>query len=166
SGTGETPAASDEPMSDEAIIEAISVSRLAYVETGDAEADRITHDGLQGLTLILHQRTAAELGTPVAIDPSVDELAFYPILYWPVTNTQGPLDEAARKRLNDYMRNGGMILFDLRDPGVSGIGAGALQAMTQGLDIPPLVPMPAEHVLARTFYLLREFPGRWAGGAV
>ena len=24
--------------------------------------------------------------------------------------------------------------------------------------------MPSDHVLTRTYYLLREFPGRWAGG--
>ncbi len=153
-------------MSDEAIIAVVNVPRLAFIETGDREVDATTHAGLQGLTLILHQRTAAELGTPVAVNPSTDELAFYPVLYWPVTQNQAPLDEAGRKRVNEYMRNGGLIVFDMRDPGVSGIGASALQQMTAGLDIPPLIPVPPEHVLTRTFYLLRDFPGRWAGGAV
>ncbi len=166
SATAQDEAAAASAMSDEAIIAAIEVPRLAYVETGDREVDETTHAGLQGLTLILHQRTAAELGTPVAVDLSTDELAFYPILYWPVTQNQAPLDETGRKRVNEYMRNGGLIVFDMRDPGVSGIGAGALQQMTAGLDIPPLIPVPPEHVLSRTFYLLRDFPGRWAGGAV
>jgi hypothetical protein len=153
-------------MSDEAIIEAVSVTRLATIATGDNEVDAAAMAGLQGLTLILHQRTAAELGTPVAVHPDRDELAFYPILYWPVTDGQPPLDETGRNRVNEFLRNGGMLVFDLRDPGVSGLGIGALQAMTAGLDIPPLTPLPAEHVLARTFYLLREFPGRWSGGTV
>jgi len=153
-------------MSDEAIIANIDVPRLAYIETGDRDVDKTTHAGLQGLTLILHQRTAAELGTPIAVNPSTDELAFYPIIYWPVTEGQPPLDEAGRQRINEYMRNGGLIVFDMRDPGVSGVGANALQQMTAGLDIPPLIPVPPEHVLSRTFYLLRDFPGRWSGGAV
>jgi hypothetical protein len=102
-------------MSDEAIIEAIAVPRLAYVATGDSEVDATSHAGLQGLTLILHQRTAAEMGTPLAIDLVTDELAFYPILFWPVTEGQPPLDEAARQRVNEYMRNGGLIVFDMRD---------------------------------------------------
>jgi hypothetical protein len=153
-------------MSDEAIIEAVGVTRLAAIATGDDEVDAAAMAGLQGLTLILHQRTAAELGTPVAVHPDRDELAFYPILYWPVTDGQPPLDEAGRNRVNEFLRNGGMLVFDLRDPGVSGLGVGALQAMTAGLDIPPLTPLPAEHVLARTFYLLREYPGRWTGGTV
>jgi hypothetical protein len=83
-----------------------------------------------------------------------------------VTENQAPLDEPGRQRINEYMRNGGLIVFDMRDPGVSGVGASALQQMTAGLDIPPLVPVPTEHVLTRTFYLLRDFPGRWTGGAV
>ena len=35
-----------------------------------------------------------------------------------------------------------------------------------GLDIPALEPMPADHVLTRSFYLLQDFPGRHAGGGV
>ncbi len=32
------------------------------------------------------------------------------------------------------------------------------------LDIPPLEPVPAEHVLTKAFYLLQSFPGRYDGG--
>ena len=53
-------------------------TRLAYVITGDAEVDRISKAGLQGLTLFLAQRTALEAGEPIGIDPARDELAFYP----------------------------------------------------------------------------------------
>jgi len=35
-----------------------------------------------------------------------------------------------------------------------------------GLDLPPLQQLTPEHVLTKSFYLLREFPGRWAGGKV
>ena len=34
------------------------------------------------------------------------------------------------------------------------------------LDIPPLEPVPPDHVLTRTFYLLQDFPGRWSGAPV
>ena len=44
-------------------------TRLAYVITGDAEVDRISKAGLQGLTLFLAQRTALEAGDPVGVDP-------------------------------------------------------------------------------------------------
>ena len=32
------------------------------------------------------------------------------------------------------------------------------------LDIPELEPVPREHVLTKTFYLLRDFPGRFNSG--
>jgi hypothetical protein len=34
------------------------------------------------------------------------------------------------------------------------------------LDVPPLEPIPADHVLTRTFYLLQDFPGRYAGRSI
>jgi hypothetical protein len=37
-----------------------------------------------------------------------------------------------------------------------------LQAIARSLDIPPLEPIPDDHVLTRTFYLLQDFPGRYA----
>ena len=36
--------------------------------------------------------------------------------------------------------------------------------MLSSLDIPPLEPVPADHVLTKAFYLLNDFPGRYAGG--
>jgi hypothetical protein len=36
----------------------------------------------------------------------------------------------------------------------------ALRALAAPLDVPPLEPLPADHVLTRTFYLLQDFPGR------
>jgi hypothetical protein len=36
--------------------------------------------------------------------------------------------------------------------------------MLSSLDIPPLEPVPADHVLTKAFYLLSDFPGRYAGG--
>ena len=69
------------------------------------------------------------------------------------------------------MRNGGIILFDTRDRyevgGVnSGTGSGLqrLIEISKGLEIPPLAPVQADHVLTRTFYLLDTFPGRYSGG--
>src|SRR6266852_6012201 len=59
-------------------------TRLAYVMTGNDEVDRISKAGLQGLTLFLAQRTALEAAEPAGLDPARDELAFYPLIYWPI----------------------------------------------------------------------------------
>jgi hypothetical protein len=65
-----------------------------------------------------------------------------------------------------------MIVFDTLDAdlGASFTGttpnARALQRIALKLDIPPLEPVPPDHVLTRTFYLLQDFPGRWADAPV
>ena len=73
----------------------------------------------------------------------------------------------ALERISTYMKNGGTIFFDLRDP-TSTIGSGAtgeaLRRITQHLDVPPLEPVPTDHALTKSFYLLKDFPGRYEGG--
>jgi len=107
---------------------------------------------------------------PMGVDIETDELAFFPFLYWPVVAGAAEPSDAAYARLNQYLRTGGMILFDTRDADLAGFGGGttpegqALQLIASGLDIPPLEPIPLDHVLTRTFYLLQDFPGRHQGG--
>lgn len=142
-------------------------TRLAFVETGDATVDEISRAGLAGLSRILNRRTSVEPAEPLGVDLERDEVVFFPLLYWPVTEGQPALSEAARRKVNAFLATGGTILFDLRDPtGGSGISSAteSLQRLAEGLDIPPLAPLPAEHVLTKAFYLMQEFPGRYAGG--
>jgi len=141
---------------------------LAHVLTGDAWVDQTAEAGLRGLGDQLWLRTSVEPDLPIGVDIETDELAFFPFLYWPVTTAQALPSPEAYSRLNKYLRTGGMILFDTRDGDIAGAGAGgatpeaqALQRLAAGLDIPPLEPMPADHVLSRTFYLLQDFPGRF-----
>jgi len=138
-------------------------TRMAYVLTGSRHIDEISYAGLVGLNQILWRRTAAELGTPQGVDPTVDELAFFPLLYWPVIAGARIKDEAAR-HVRAYLRNGGTILFDTR--GASGNRRGDFRALARQLALPPLLPIDTNHVLGRSFYLLREFPGRWTGDIV
>jgi hypothetical protein len=143
-------------------------AHLAYVLTGDAEADRTSEQGLNGLARLLSERTALdELGV-IGIDVEQDELAFYPLLYWPVTDSSAALGDFARQRVNNYLRFGGTILFDTRDADASfsGTRARALRRLVDGLPVQPLVTVPPDHVLGRAFYLLTEFPGRNAEGAL
>jgi hypothetical protein len=39
-----------------------------------------------------------------------------------------------------------------------------LRKILAGLDIPPLAPPGEDHVLTKSFYLMRDFPGRYYGG--
>lgn len=146
-------------------------TKLAYVVTGDAQVDSISKSGLAGLTLFLAQRTALEAGEPIGIDPAKDELAFYPLIYWPVLpNAEKPSADALA-RIDTYMKQGGTVLFDTRDaldarPGdeMRSPAMLALRNILSGLDIPALEPIPREHVLTKTFFLLHDFPGRYVNG--
>jgi len=148
-------------------------THLAYVVTGDAEVDAISKSGLQGLTLFLAQRTALEAGEPVGVDIGRDELAFFPLIYWPIAPNAPKPSAEALARADAYMKQGGTILFDTRDaveapPGPGGenhsAGMRALRSILSGLDIPELEPVPRDHVLTKTFFLLRDFPGRFNNG--
>lgn len=148
-----------------------SQMRLAHVVTGDADVDRIAYSGLVGLSDVLRLRTSIEAGPPYGVDLERDELAFFPVLYWPVTTTQAIPSPAAYERLNAYLRNGGMIVFDTRDADLANAGqnsstARRLQQLALPLNIPPLQQLPADHVLTRAFYLLQDFPGRYLRGPV
>jgi hypothetical protein len=138
---------------------------LAYVVTGDTRVDEMSDAGLYGLSNTLFQRTSIEPSFPVGIDLETDELAFFPFIYWPITADQQLPTREAYAKLNRYLRSGGMILFDTRDADLARFGSSSpqgrkLQAIARALDIPALEPIPQDHVLTRTFYLLQDFPGR------
>lgn len=152
-------------------LEATLETRLAYVRTGNGQLDEVSRAGLSGLTKILNRRTAVEAAEPIGVSLEEDELAFFFLLYWPIDPAQRPLTPAAARKVNDYLRNGGSILIDTRDQGdapasLDGMTANAqrLRQIGRGLAIPPLAPVPPDHVLTKAFYLMQEFPGRYAGG--
>ncbi len=163
-------ASDDRPPIPRDLFAAGAVTRLAYVVTGDKAVDDMSKAGLTGLNMILGARTALEPGEAVGIDAARDELAFFPILYWPVVAGRPiPAAETLRK-LEAYMKGGGLVIFDTRDAMSARPGGGAtpegdqLRRMLQTLDIPELEPIPRDHVLTKTFYILDGFVGRYDSG--
>jgi hypothetical protein len=148
---------------------------LAYVLTGDSGVDRLSHDGLASLSDFVTSRSAAILAPPVGVSPGHDDLSLYPLLYWPIIPGDVPPSPTAIAALNRFMENGGIILIDTEggDSGGQGSGAGmqpgagqALRQAVASLDVPALTPLTEHHVLAHSFYLLRDFPGRFDGAPV
>lgn len=133
--------------------------RLAYLKTDVAPIDRLSQSGLAGLTEILRRRSAADLAPADAIDPEVDDLSFYPLIYWPLVDGQQPFSEFAQTRINRYLDSGGMILIDSRDQEVE---PARLRRLLAGLEIPILDKAPGDHILFRSFYLLDHAYGRFA----
>ena len=137
--------------------------RLAYIETGDERADRATKAGLEGISLVLFRRSSVEPAAPHAIDPEVDALDVYPVLFLSLPENPEPFSDTAVARLNAYMRNGGALFIDTRRGGTVGGGNSFdnLDQVLAGLDTPPLAPVPEDHVLTRSYYLIQSFPGRY-----
>ena len=167
-------AASAARADDAFVVQATSELRLAYVRTGNDQVDTVSRAGLVGLTATLNRRTAVETADPLAVDIERDELIFFPLLYWPVVSDQAPPSSTAVERINRYLGTGGTILFDTRDgddqtPGSFGgaaLSAQRLRRLVGAIKIPTLVPIPPDHVLTKSFYLLHEFPGRWNTGSL
>jgi hypothetical protein len=164
------PAKAQDPA-DDAFLDAALKTRLAYVLTGDDLIDETSRAGLVGLTTYLTERTALEPGEPAAVDLASDELVFYAFLYWPVTADADVPPADVMAKVDTFMKSGGTILFDTRDAGgaiTPGLFATSeetehLREILAFVDVPPLEPVPPDHVLTKAFYLLSEFPGRWRG---
>lgn len=157
------------PVSPKEMDAALS-TRFAYVVTGDAGVDETSRAGLAGLGSFLAARTALDPAEPVAIDPAVDELAVYPIIYWPIVAGRPAPGAAAIRKLDDFMKSGGTVIFDTRDALASRPGSPPtpenriLRQILAGVTAPALEPVPRDHVVTKAFYLIDGFPGRYAEG--
>ncbi|MCI5074382.1 DUF4159 domain-containing protein [Oricola sp.] len=161
---------SDERPGDAEIVELLETTRLAYVKSGNPDTDDVSAAGLWGLTRYLESRTALEPAEPVGLDLETDELTFYPLIYFPIDITAPMPSEAAISRLDAFMQGGGTVLFDTRDQLTASFAGAAsspenerLRDILRGLNIPPLEPVPPDHVLTKAFYILDRFPGRYDG---
>ena len=162
--------AQDAKPGDVEAVEAISVTHLAYVLTGDSSVDSISRAGLAGLTNFLVEKTALEPGEPAGVDIARDELAFYPLIYWPIDANAPMPSDAAIARVDAYMKEGGTVLFDTRDQFATGLDDASaspatlrLREILENLNVPALEPVPQDHVLTKSFFILPEFPGRFNG---
>ena len=158
------------PLGDEQALKGSLDIRLAWILTGDKEVDDLTRQGLEGLSEVLRNRTSVEPADPVGLDLEKDEPRFYSLIYWPITSTQPALSPRAQAALDRYLRTGGILFIDTRDQHLSfdrpAGGNPDLKRLLAGVEIPPLVAMPPDHVLTKSFYLLSDMPGRWTGGKV
>lgn len=168
-GGGKAAAQGDESFALKATLD----TRLAYIETGVAEVDRVTRQGLAGLSDVLARRSAVEPAPPLAVDLLRQEVAFFPLLYWSISPRQDELPPAGVRKLNHFIARGGTLLIDLRTAGAgSSLFDGTspatrtLRRLTRDIEIPPLKPVGPDHVLTKAFYLLQEFPGRYSGGTL
>jgi hypothetical protein len=147
-------------------MESVLTTRLAYVITGDTQTDDTSRAGLVAVSRALGERTSLTPGDPVGVDPARDELAFYPLLYWPIVASRPQPSQDAILKIAAFMKQGGTIIFDTRDALTTRPGGPPspeaiwLRQLLAGVDVPELEPVPRDHVVTKTFYLLDGFVGR------
>ena len=145
-------------------------TRLGYVITGDAAIDAESKAGLTSLSEALAARTSFAPAPPNGVVPGRDELVFYPMLYWPIVADRPQPSAAAIAKIAIFMKEGGTIVFDTRDALETRPGAPPtpetewLRTLLAGVDVPELEPVPRDHVVTKTFYLLDSFVGRTTTG--
>ncbi len=145
---------------------------LAFIETGDTQLDSLTHKGLEAVSQVLSKRTSVEPEGIAQLDPENDVLAFFPIIFWSISAQQKHYSDKAMQNIQFYLDHGGTIIFDTRDQNrstrsmINTENAKTLRQVTSSLDIPPIIPIPEDHVLGRTFFLLKDFPGRYNDGTL
>ncbi len=146
---------------------------LAYIETGNKELDNNTRLALENLSEVLTKRTSVEPAGVVSINPENDEMAFFPLIYWAISENQKTYSSKAMENIQYYLDHGGTILFDTRDKNRSTNNltrntpnTRILRSITASLNIPPIIPIPDDHVLGRSFYLLKEYVGHYSSGTL
>ena len=137
-----------------------SAIHLACVTSSKNE---ICRTGLEKLSFILKERSSAEMGSTVIIDPEKDDLSFYPLLYWPV-EAEKTLSPAAKSNLRNYLSMGGMIVIDTQEGNIEAgslIVSPAMETVREtlrGVNLSSLKPAGPNHVLFKSFYLLNQRP--------
>lgn len=170
-GTATAQAMDLRPDLDPKAEEAALRTRFAYVMTGNPAVDRISDAGLTGLTREAIRRTALEPALPTGVDIERDDLSVYPLIYWPITADSFAPSDSALSRLEAFMAGGGMLIIDTQDgerqtPGGNTPAGQQLKTVLQRMDIPPLEPLSAGHILTKSFFRLEDLHGRNSGGTV
>eukprot|EP01037_Dinobryon_pediforme_P013462 gene13462-13577_t len=147
-------------------IEASLNVHLGYILTGNKAVDDLSRQGLQTVSRQLARRTSVTPGEPIGLDPARDVLDLYPLIYWPVVAEADLPSPQAVQHMATYMSQGGTLLFDTRDAllqrpdGAPTPAQIWLRRALHGLDVPALEPVPHDHVMTKSFYLLDGFVGR------
>ncbi len=86
-----------------------------------------------------------------------------PFVYWRGSEEFPPLSEAAIEGLRKYVHRGGFILIDDATAGADGFDRAVRRALLRAFPALPLKPIPSNHTIYRSFYLLRRPVGRVRG---
>jgi hypothetical protein len=127
---------------------------------GVAEAQTVT----ERLAWEVRKRSSVE---PI-LEPGrarLDKASLYrsPFLYWRGNDEFPPLSQEAVEGLRKYIHRGGFILIDDATAGGEAFDRALRRELLRAFPAQPLKPIPAEHTIYRSFYLLGRPVGRVQG---
>ena len=119
-------------------------------------------NALRRLAWELARRTSIEPASAARVvrlgDPGLHET---PFLYLAGSGGMPPFREAERASLRRFLQYGGFLLVDASDGSDGGgFDASVRRELTSVLPASPLEPVPRDHVLQKSFYLLDRQGGR------
>lgn len=97
------------------------------------------------------------------IEPKSAELLKEPFLLWVGAQDPGALDQRAIRGLREYLRMGGILLIDDRDPKRGAFSLGARREVARILPESTPVRLDRNHVVFKSFYILDRPQGRVNG---
>ncbi|MDH3483581.1 MAG: DUF4159 domain-containing protein [Myxococcales bacterium] len=92
-----------------------------------------------------------------------DSLFRSPFIYWRGTDEIAPFSEESVDALRRYVHRGGFILVDDGSAGSEGFDRAVRRELLRAFPATPLKPIPDDHTIYRSFYLLDRPVGRLAG---
>ncbi|ALE03567.1 DUF4159 domain-containing protein [Bartonella ancashensis] len=154
---------------DTATVQTAGTPHLAYVITNNNEIDATSRSGLKALSQFISEHTMLSPGPVVALDLDKDELAFYPLIYWPIDPDSPLPTQKNLEKINAFMKHGGAVLFDTRDQMNTNLtleetanpATQKLRTILRKLNILAIEPATIDHVVSRSFYIMPDFPGRY-----
>lgn len=127
---------------------------FGHVKSRDPITNLNAGRGMYHLTAEVRDKTAIRPNGYVSIDMERDDISFFPFLYWPVTDREATLTDAAQRKLQEYINKGGMIIFDIQSEAAE--RNGTLKRMLGNVNIGALEKADAKHTLNRSFYLFSK----------
>ncbi len=125
-------------------------------------------DGSQAVT----ERLAWEVRKRSSVEPMLepgraraddDSLFRSPFVYWRGSDEFPPLSEESIDALRRYVHRGGFILIDDGSGGGEGFDRAVRRELLRAFPASPPKPIPNEHTIYRSFYLLNRPVGRLEG---
>ena len=145
------------------VINKVNTTKLAYVKTGNKVVDEISKNGILSISEYITSKTSVILGAPDEIDLNEDDIFFYPILYFPFINSKEKVSEKKIRKIQNFINNGGILIFDCKNNFEKLFIDDCLDDILlsfKDLDITNPIKLQNDNTLSKSFYLLKEFPGR------